>query len=68
MTHLQIILTNLSHYMLSSIHLYMQVITELVMAGQTIPKDFKDKKGATDYVVQYLNAGIMLTILNDQQA
>jgi hypothetical protein len=47
----------------------MQVMTELVIAGQTIPKDFKDKKAATDYVVQYLKSKFYVNnLLNDQQS
>jgi hypothetical protein len=49
--------------------LYMQVMTELVISGHVIPKDFKDKKAATDYVVQYLGSVHYInTLLNDQQS
>lgn len=36
--------------------LYIQVMAELVSHGNKIPKNFKDKKAATDYVVQYLKS------------
>lgn len=45
---------------------YMQVMTELVKTGKKLPKDFKDKKAATEYVIQYLGSKHFLTkLLND---
>jgi hypothetical protein len=47
--------------------LYIQVMTELALAGEKIPKDYKDKKAATDYVAQYLRARHYLDrLLNDE--
>lgn len=47
--------------------LYMEVMTELVLSGKQIAKDFKDKKAATDYVVQYLKSRYLIdNLLNDQ--
>jgi hypothetical protein len=43
--------------------LYLQVMTELVLAGEKLPKEYKDKKAATDYVAQYLKGKYFITQL-----
>jgi hypothetical protein len=49
--------------------LYMEVMTELVVAGATLPQNFKDKKAATDYVIQYLKGRNFIdNLLNDVQS
>jgi hypothetical protein len=49
--------------------LYMQVMTNLVLAGHHIPTGFKDKIAATDYVIQYLGSTYYLNnLLNDEQS
>lgn len=49
--------------------LYMEVMTELTISGNQIPKDFKDKKAATDYVIQYLKSKYYIDeLLNDQES
>jgi hypothetical protein len=48
---------------------YMQVMTELVNAGKSLPKDFKDKKAATEYIIQYLGSKHFINkLLNDQES
>jgi len=49
--------------------LYMDVMVQLVAQGKEIPKDFKDKKAATDYVIKYLRSKHFISnLLNDQQS
>lgn len=49
--------------------LYMDVMLELYKLGVDIAKDFKDKKAATDYVIQYLKAkSIMASLLDDEES
>lgn len=45
----------------------MDVMNELVISGAHIPQDFKEKKAASDYVVQYLKGIFFIdSLLNDQ--
>jgi hypothetical protein len=47
--------------------LYMDVMNELVISGANIPLGFKDKKAASDYVIQYLRGKFFIdSLLNDQ--
>ncbi len=47
--------------------LYLQVMIELTLVGQLIPKDYKDKKAATDYVIQYIKSKTFIDLLlNDE--
>ena len=47
--------------------IYMEVINELTIAGYQLPKDYKDKKAATDYVAQYLGGKYYIeNLLNDE--
>ena len=47
--------------------LYMDVMNELVISGKHIPLDYKDKKAASDYVIQYLKSKFFIdNLLNDQ--
>lgn len=49
--------------------LYMQVMTELATSGVNVAKDFRDKKAATDYVVQYLKSKYFISqLLNNQES
>jgi len=49
--------------------LYMDIMTELVISGNQIAKDFKDKKAATDYVIKYLKSRYLIdNLLNDQNS
>jgi hypothetical protein len=47
--------------------LYMQVMTELVANGHHLPREFKDKIAATDYVTQYLGGAYYIDTLLDQR-
>ncbi len=49
--------------------LYMEVVNALSAAGEKMPKDYKDKKAATDYVYNYLKSKFYLeNLLNDQES
>jgi hypothetical protein len=47
--------------------LYMNVMEELTILGNHIPKEFKDKKAATDYVIQYLKSQYYIDMLLNSQ-
>ena len=47
--------------------LYLHVMTELTLSGHELPKLYKDKKAATDYVAQYLKAKYYVTKLLDDE-
>jgi hypothetical protein len=47
--------------------LYIEVIDALKQSGESLPKDYKDKKAATDYVAQFLKSKFYVqTLLADE--
>lgn len=49
--------------------LYMEIMNEFALEGHPVTKDFRDKKAATDYVIQYLKSKYYINLLiNDQDS
>jgi hypothetical protein len=47
--------------------LYIEVIDALKQSGEALPKDYKDKKAATDYIAQFLKSKFYIqTLLSDE--